>query len=202
MYLPPSVILPEVFYTNGGEYYYSNQIIYVGYYHKDKYGNVYTGEIHDNTSQKLIPAFNLSSPLPSEIGISTLANTYNNLDLSPQSSFGLQPPPSNSLPPTNEDYIQTYYTRYIIEYKLSSQPFIVETSKSTYFTYFNSSFNSYFNFAEVLWKISGPLYDVKENGVLIQGGVIDSNLRSINTASNKISQISSYLNDLTLYYKS
>ena len=22
MYLPPSVILPEVFYTNGGEYYY------------------------------------------------------------------------------------------------------------------------------------------------------------------------------------
>jgi len=202
MYLPPSVILPEVFYTNGGEYYYSNQIIYVGYYHKDKYGNVYTGKIHDNTSQKLIPAFNLSSPLPSEIGISTLANTYNNLDLSPQSSFGLQPPINDSLPPTNEDYIQTYYTRYIIEYKLSSKLFIVETSKSTYFTYFNSSFNSYFNFAEVLWKISGPLYDVKENGVLIQGGVIDSNLRSINTASNKISQISSYLNDLTLYYKS
>jgi len=54
---------------------------------------------------------------------------------------------------------------------------------------------------EVLWKIYGPLYDKKENGILIQGGVIDSNLRSIQEASKKISGIGNYLNDLLLYYK-
>jgi hypothetical protein len=45
------------------------------------------------------------------------------------------------------------------------------------------------------------LYDVKENGILMQGGVIDSNLRSINEARKLISGIENYLTDLTLYYK-
>jgi len=65
MYLPPSVILPETFYTYGNEYYYAtNQAFYVGYYHKDKYGNAYTGQTHTNDSQKLNPAFNKRNPTP------------------------------------------------------------------------------------------------------------------------------------------
>ena len=107
-----------------------------------------------------------------------------------------------SLPPTSDDYNQTYYTRYIIEYKLSSQLYIIETNKSTFFQYFNSNFSKYFTFAEVLWKISGPLYDVKENGILLQGGVIDSNLRSIQQTQKIIPGIERYFTDLTLYYKS
>ena len=202
MYLPPSVILPETFYTYGNEYYYAtNQSFYVGYYHKDKYGNAYTGKTHTNDSQKLNPAFNKSNPTPADLGISTLASTYNNLDLTPQSSIGLSIPPNDSLPPTSDEYNQTYYTRYILEYKLSSQLYIIETNKSTFFQYFNSNFSKYFTFAEVLWKISGPLYDVKENNILIQGGVIDSNLKSINEARKLIPGIENYLKDLTLYYK-
>lgn len=202
MYLPPSVILPETFYTYGNEYYYAtNQAFYVGYYHKDKYGNAYTGKTHTNDSQKLNPAFNKRNPTPADLGISTLASTYNNLDLNPQSSIGLSIPLNDSLPPTSEEYVQTYYTRYILDYKLSSQLYIIETNKSTFFEYFNSNFSKYFGFAEVLWKISGPLYDVKENGILMQGGVIDSNLRSINEAKKLIPGIENYLVDLTLYYR-
>jgi hypothetical protein len=202
MYLPPSVILPETFYTYGNEYYYAtNQAFYVGYYHKDKYGNAYTGQTHTNDSQKLNPAFNKRNPTPADLGISTLASTYNNLDLNPQSSIGLSIPLNDSLPPTSDEYNQTYYTRYILEYKLSSQLYIIETNKSTFYEYFNSNFSKYFTFAEVLWKISGPLYDVKENGILMQGGVIDSNLRSINEARKLIPGIEDYLTNLTLYYK-
>ena len=202
MYLPPSVILPETFYTYGNEYYYAtNQALYVGYYHKDKYGNAYTGKTHTNDSQKLNPAFNKSNPIPADLGISTLASSYNNLNTNPQSSIGLSIPTNDSLPPTSEEYVQTYYTRYILDYKLSSKLYIVETNKSTFYNYFNSNFSKYFNFAEVLWKISGPLYDVKENGILMQGGVIDSNLRSINEARKLIPGIENYLTDLTLYYK-
>jgi len=202
MYLPPSVILPEIFYTYGNEYYYATNLAnYVGYYHKDKYGNAYTGKTHTNDSQKLNPAFNSSNPTPVDLGISTLANEYNSLDLNPQSSIGLSLPINDSLPPTSEDYIQTYYVRYIIEYKLSSQLYIIETNKTTFYQYFNSNFSKYFTFAEVLWKISGPLYDVKENGVLMQGGVIDSNLRSINEARKIIPDVQKYFTDLMLYYR-
>ena len=203
MYLPPSVILPEVFYTYGNEYYYSTNLAsYVGYYHKDKYGNAYTGKTHTGNSQKLNPAFKGSNPIPVDLGISTLANEYNGLNQNPQGTLGLTLPPNDSLPPTSDDYNQTYYTRYIIEYKLSSQLYIAETNKGTFFQYFNSNFSKYFTFAEVLWKISGPLYDVKENGILLQGGVIDSNLRSIQQTQKIIPGIERYFTDLTLYYKS
>ena len=202
MYLPPSVILPETFYTYGNEYYYAtNQAFYVGYYHKDKYGNAYTGNTHTSDSQRLNPAFKVSNPPPVDLGISTLASAYNVLDSNPQSSIGLSIPLNDSLPPTSDEYNQTYYNRYILEYKLSSKLYIVETNKSTFYNYFNSNFSKYFIFAEVLWKISGPLYDVKENGILMQGGVIDSNLRSINEARKLIPGIENYLTDLTLYYK-
>ena len=69
------------------------------------------------------------------------------------------------------------------------------------FVYKNGSQSTYFNFVEVPWKISGPLYDVKENDILMQGGVIDSNLRSIQQANKTIPGIDLYLTNLTLYYK-
>ena len=73
--------------------------------------------------------------------------------------------------------------------------------KGTYFTYVNSNLSKYFNNVELLWKISGPLYDVKENDILMKGGVIDSNLRSIDQAQKNMPGIRDYLTDLTLYYK-
>jgi hypothetical protein len=110
-------------------------------------------------------------------------------------------PTNDSLPPTVGDYEKTYYTRYILEYKLSSQPYFIETSKPTYFTYVNGADSKYFNNVEVLWKIAGPLYDQKENGILMQGGVIDSNLKSIQQARKTILNIERYLTDPLLYYK-
>ena len=108
-------------------------------------------------------------------------------------------PLQNALPPTSEDYNKTYFTRYIIKYKLSSQPYFVETDKNEYYRLQQSSDQKYYHFAEVLWKISGPLYDVKQNNVLIVGGIIDSNKRSTQEAEKNMLGISNYLTDLTLY---
>lgn len=201
MYLPPSVILPEVFYTGGGEYYYAtNYIDYVGYYHKDKYGNAYSGKTHTEESQKLNPAFG-GKQTPPDLGSTVNASIYSNLDNNINQHTGLSLPTNDSLPPTAGDYEKTYYTRYILEYKLSSQPYFIETSKSTYFSYVNGFDSKYFNNVEVLWKITGPLYDQKENGILMVGGVFDSNLKSINQARKTINGIEKYLTDPLLYYK-
>lgn len=204
MYIPPNKIDPRVYYTNGGEYYYaSNLTNYVGYYRKDTNGRAYAGKELTVNSPQLTPSIIVrSSPSPNINLGSSLSTTYLSISRNTkQSLIESSNPIPDSLPPTQQEYDQTFYTRYFLEYLLSSKSIIVEVNKGTYFNYVNSNLRKYFNNVELLWKISGPLYDVKENGILIKGGVIDSNLRSIDQAQKTMPSIRDYLTDLTLYYK-
>jgi hypothetical protein len=204
MYIPLNKIDPKIYYTNGGEYYYaSNLTNYVGYYRKDTNGRSYAGKELTVNSPKLIPSFTISdSPSPNINLGSGLSTTYFSISKNTKQQLleSFNPIP-DSLPPTQQEYEQTFYVRYFLEYLLSSKPIIVEVNKGTYFTYVNSNLNKYFNNVELLWKISGPLYDVRENDILMQGGVIDSNLRSTQQAQKTMPGIRDYLTDLTLYYK-
>jgi hypothetical protein len=67
--------------------------------------------------------------------------------------------------------------------------------------FINSIDKDYYWFSEVLWKIRGPLFDEKQNNILMKGGIIDSNKRSIQQAEQSIPGLSSYLTDLLLYAK-
>lgn len=204
MYIPPNKIDPRVYYTNGGEYYYaSNLTNYVGYYRKDTNGRAYAGKELTVNSPQLTPSIIVRSSPPPNINLgSGLSTTYLSISRNTkQSLIESSNPIPDSLPPTQQEYDQTFYTRYFLEYLLSSKSIIVEVNKGTYFNYVNSNLRKYFNNVELLWKISGPLYDVKENGILIKGGVIDSNLRSIDQAQKTMPSIRDYLTDLTLYYK-
>jgi hypothetical protein len=204
MYIPLNKIDPRVYYTNGGEYYYtSNLTNYVGYYRKDVNGRAYAGKELTVNSPQLISSFNvIESPSPNINLGSGLSTAYLSISRKTKTQLveSFNPIP-NSLPPTQQEYDQTFFVRYFLEYLLSSKPVIVEVNKGTYFTYVNSNLSKYFNNVELLWKISGPLYDVKENDILMKGGVIDSNLRSINQAQKTMPGIRDYLTDLTLYYK-
>ena len=204
MYIPPNKIDPRVYYTNGGEYYYaSNLTNYVGYYRKDTNGRAYAGKELTVNSPQLTPSIIVRSSPPPNINLgSGLSTTYLSISRNTkQSLIESSNPIPDSLPPTQQEYDQTFYTRYFLEYLLSSKSIIVEVNKGTYFNYVNSNLRKYFNNVELLWKISGPLYDVKENDILIKGGVIDSNLRSIDQAQKTMPSIRDYLTDLTLYYK-
>jgi hypothetical protein len=201
MYIPKGKIDPTLYYTEGGEWYYSTtRTPYIGYYHLDAYGRAWTGKEHTNDSIQLIQPPKPTRPESTNTD-SVESNYYTSIiqKTGTKSSINSILPPNDSLPPTQEDYDKTYYTRYILEYKLSSKPVFSEVSKNTYFGLVNSQ-NLYFNNVEVLWKISGPLYDKKENGILVQGGIIDSNLRSIQQAQKTMPGIENYLTDLTLYY--
>jgi hypothetical protein len=203
MYIPKGKLDPNIYYTDGGEYYLSTtRTEYKGYYHRDLLGGVWTDKEHSVNSIKLISITKLSPPIPQNI------NKYNSQSLAyyqiskvsnKQTPTQIELPPNDSEPPTQQDYQQTYYTRYIVQYKLSSKPIYTEVNKNTYYIMQNSLESKYFGMVEVLWKIYGPLYDKKENGVLIQGGIIDSNLRSIQEANKTMPGIADYLNNLTLY---
>lgn len=204
MYIPKGKLDPNIYYTNGGEYVLSTtRTEYKGYYHKDLMGGVWTDKEHSVDSIKLIPP-PLVPEAPSNVNLRNReSSAYYRISLKSNKPTPKQVvvPVSDALPPTQEEYQQTYFTRYILQYKLATKPVYIEVNKNTYYSILNATESNYYNMVEVLWKIYGPLYDKKENGILIQGGVIDSNLRSIQEASKKISGIGNYLNDLLLYYK-
>jgi hypothetical protein len=202
MYIPKSKLDPEIYYTPGGEYYYSTtRNDYEGYYHKDLNGKSYTGKTHTNESILLIPITPKTFIEPGINKYDVISNQYNfiNTNQNTNQSLSVPIPKNDSLPPTQQDYTQSFYIRYIIEYKLSSKPVFVEVNRTTYFNYINTSYKQYFNFVEVPWKISGPLRDVKQNNVLVEGGIIDSNIRSREMANKIMPGVENYLVDLTLY---
>lgn len=204
MYIPKSKLDPEIYFTPGGEYYYSTtRSDYEGYYHKDLNGKAYTGKTHTNESILLIPVVPETFLKPGVNQYDPIPNQYTSINTNGNTSksYSVPIPQNDSLPPNEQDYLQSFYTRYIIEYKLSSKPVFVEVNKITYFNYFNTSYKQYFNFVEVPWKISGPLYDIKQDNVLVEGGIIDSNMRSREMASKTMPGVENYLVDLTLYSK-
>jgi len=198
MYIPLSKIDPKQYNTSGGEYILSttNQY-YVGPYHKDTYGNAWTGTTHTNISIKLL--------VPYQPKIQPNVNRLEGDPVAYSQIPSKNAPPNlslyqnNSLPPTQDDFNKTYMTRYIISYKLTSKPVYVDVDKNTYFQMINSPDKLYYYYDEVLWKISGPTYDEFKDGVLIKGGIIDSNKRSIQKSENNIPGLSNYLNNLLLY---
>jgi hypothetical protein len=204
MYIPIGKIDPQVYYTEGDEWYYSTtRTSYVGFYRLDFYGRAWAGKNFTSQSPQLIKPPKTTQPIPASVNTTDqTANQYSNIlnKSNLKQPYLSEIPISDSLPPNQDEYTLGYYVRYILDLKLSTQPYIIEVNKSTYFSYVNSSQNTYFNNVEVLWKITGPLYDVKENGILMEGGVVDSNLRSIQKASQTIKGIEKYFTDLTLYY--
>lgn len=202
MYIPQSKLDPTIYYTEGGEYYYSTtRNFYEGYYHKDLNGRAYTGKTHTPESIKLIPAFSNNTVDVNINQANEIVSKYKNTNFNFSLNISVPIPQNDSLPPTQQEYAQSFYIRYIIQYKLSSSPVFAEVNKSTYFNYFNNFYKQYFNFAEVPWKISGPLYDIKQNNVLVEGGIIDSNIRSREMASKIMPGVENYLVDLILYAK-
>jgi hypothetical protein len=205
MYIPKGKLDPTIYYTNGGEYFLSStKTNYVGYYHKDTLGGIWTGKEHDQNSIRLVLLSETTEIIPNNINtfnsdsiIYYQTKRKNNKPIITESSI----PVSDVLPPTSSDYQKTYFTRYILQYKLSTSPIYIEVNKNTYYTLLSSPDINFYNTVEVLWKIYGPLYDIKQSNLLIQGGIIDSNKRSVQEAEKIIKGISNYLNDLTLYAK-
>ena len=135
MYIPKGKLDPNIYYTDGGEYIVSTTgLYYVGYYHKDTLGEVWTDKIHSVSSIKLnLPKKSiLDNNINTFNGNSVVLATITKKTQNPINT-SINQPLQNALPPTPEDYNRTYFTRYIIKYKLSSELYFVETDKNEYY---------------------------------------------------------------------
>ena len=198
MYIPNSNII-EVNYVNGGQFAIkSTQVPYTGYYHKDNDNNYWSGKTHTNESVLL-----------------ELLNSVDNIDWNKWTNISggytqLNPkvlPPTVITPdfiqPTDNDYINGFFLRFILKPVISSQiNDFIEVNESKYNTLIqNKDLQVLYKSTNLVWKLTGPLYDGYENNIRVISGIIDTNKRSIAEAEKFIPNLSLYFTDLTQFGK-
>jgi hypothetical protein len=104
--------------------------------------------------------------------------------------------------PTGDDYRRGTITRYFAKRKNQTPPQVREINQST-FNSINNQDGEY-NYAlwsviSLFWKISGPLFDSKDQNGVLKAGIVNTNERLRNSANQQFRGIRSYLNDLIQY---
>tara|TARA_B100000287_G_scaffold419736_1_gene458306 strand:+ start:553 stop:1260 length:708 start_codon:yes stop_codon:yes gene_type:complete len=95
--------------------------------------------------------------------------------------------------PTAEDYEKTVMKRYFCQYRSDVKNKIVEINKETY-----GKLNvSYYRMVEVLWRISGPVEDEYNNGIVVSKGIANANRDTIDLMKKELNGLDLYLTDLT-----
>lgn len=195
MYISESQII-ETGYTQGNSLVrvYDNQL-YKGFYHKDNQGRYWTEKTHTSKSILLRDI----APKNPNITLNSVAKN-NNTTLPFSKQFNIDLTTSllkgDFILPTESDYNNGYFVRYIVELKNSKQPYIVELNYTNYKDLTsNKNLTTQYNNATLLWQLTGPTLDVYSNNIRIKSGIKDTNLRSIQNTSKIIKNISTYLTD-------
>jgi hypothetical protein len=155
---------------------------WVGQYHKyTNTGEIYTQPVYvKDVSVKLVPLYILSEQLAK--------NTfqYNVLKEAVEDyEQNLVIPDPHLFQPTQEDYDNSFATRYF--YKRKGSTIINELSEEG----FGELESVYYQKLELKWKIAGPLNDTPE-----EKGIIDTNKRTIMLYQNTFLGLERYLTNL------
>ena len=173
MYYPKSEITANL-YTNGGEF--INTLTgktYTGPYYATSDGKYYTGGDYSPTAVEL-----------------TKYKVTTNQNVSTPTSYTPQP--------TDNDYTNSFFIRYVIKRVNSGIETIKEVSESDYK---NTQSNPLYNTTSFKWKITGPLFDNLFDSNNPVYGVISTNKRTLQTNESKIPGISKYFVNLAQYSK-
>jgi hypothetical protein len=178
----PEGSIQKGLYTEGGEWMTDDGNEWVGQYHKyTNTGEIYTQPVYvKDVSVKLVPLYILSEQLAK--------NTfqYNVLKEAVEDyEQNLVIPDPHLFQPTQEDYDNSFATRYF--YKRKGSAIINELSEEG----FGELESVYYQKLELKWKIAGPLNDTPE-----EKGIIDTNKRTIMLYQNTFLGLERYLTNL------
>jgi len=200
MYIPKGKIENKQYYTYGGEFQLPDGSEYIGFYHKDTFGNNWTEKEHSITSIQLINSTpSVFKDQNSSHDLQTLK--YNKIN----QTSNLLGSDAQSIPKLNffvttSDYTIGYKRRYFIKYNASTQLKFDEISSDTYksLKLDTSKYHTImYNLVSLMWRVRGPLEDQYKNNILIKPGVYSSNQRSVSEAEKTCPGISLYLVNLT-----
>lgn len=203
MYIPASNII-EVNYTSGDMLIIeSTQQQYIGYYHRDRDNNYWSGQSHTNSSIKLIEKSKNggSTFLSNDTTKNNYLNIgYNNLNPKVLPNTAIQP---DFIFPTSQDYTNGFFIRYVVKPNISTQlnDFIEITSNKYLNITQSPDLLVLYTPTSFLWKLTGPLYDVYKDNIRMYSGIIDTNKRSISEAEKFLPNLSLYFTDLKQFGK-
>ena len=197
MYIPVSNIV-ETGFTSGNQFVVeSTQLFYTGYYHKDISNVYWSGQTHDNSSV-VLKNINTSNSTDNNLtrnNISNFGYTKLNPKIFPQETFT-----PDFIMPTEQDYTNGFFIRYILKptvgvNNIQSLNFI--EVKSNKFTQVSQSpdLKTLYKLTSLIWKLTGPLYDVYKDNIRTASGIIDTNKRSTLDAEKTLPNLSLYLID-------
>lgn len=161
-------------FTKGEEWMYRDGTEYKGPYWVTIDGKVGSGANRTSTSVPLIPYKNVKKTKINYYA----SNIYDDLPKKTNVK-GMKQPVATYPDPDDKDYKKGYFTRYFLRKTNDlSDPIREVTSKE--FTRVRKSKVGYYNTGTILdWKISGPKFDVTEDGKIIQSGIVDTNRRTL-----------------------
>jgi hypothetical protein len=195
MYIPVSNIV-ETGFTSGNQFVVeSTQLFYVGYYHKDTSNVYWSGQTHDNSSI-VLKNINTNNSTDNNLTRNNIANfgyTKLNPKIFPQETFT-----SDFIMPTEQDYTNGFFIRYILKptvgvNNIQSLNFIEVKSNKFIQVSQSPDLKTLYKLTSLIWKLTGPLYDVYKDNIRISSGIIDTNKRSILDAEKTLPNLSLYL---------
>jgi hypothetical protein len=193
MYTPVSNIISSGF-TNGGDFIIkSNGQSYSGYYFTTTDNKFYTGQTWTSNSVEL-ESVSQSSNTNIFGGIYSTLNP-NSL---PKTAFT-----ADFIIPTQQDYNNGYFIRFVLKPTISTRlNDFIEVKSDKYNQVIQSNdLQTLYKFANVTWKLTGPLHDTYKDNIRIASGIIDTNKRSIQEAEKFIPNLSLYFTDLIQFGK-
>ena len=105
--------------------------------------------------------------------------------------------------PTNTDYTNGFMTRFILKPTISSQVNdFIEVKSDKYISIVqDGDARVLYKSVSLVWKLTGPLYDVYKDNIRVMSGIIDSNKRSLSETEKIMPNLSLYLTDLLQFGK-
>ena len=200
-YIPKSLVNTNL-YTAGGEFVDSEGKEYNGDYHEQYDGQVFSGSTPYSPNRKplnLRPSLTEPTKVPNIVTNIIYSNlNQNNSELY---KYGLDPEPYFPQP-TGEDYKRGTIQRYFAKRANQTPVQIIEINSETYNDLIKQG--GTYNYAlwrvtEMFWKITGPLYDSKNEYGILKAGIVDTNQRLREAANKNMRGLNQYLSDLIQY---
>ena len=186
-YYPLSRIIPDK-YTRGNEYQLADGSNYTGNYYITYDNRFFTG---------VNPIFSTGEEIfPVQSVVSNRERINNNVGLSVSNLATITPSTTYDsrtgqyagqlmqlMPyvpvPLDGDYIRGYFTRYFAK-NVSGPGYVIEINQQDWNQLKNGSFNNgllSYEIMDMLWQLTGPLYDTRKSQYQIVGGVYTTNQR-------------------------
>ena len=173
-------------YTSGQELMTTDNVEYIGLYHKYTTGEVYSQPTWDkNKSVKLIKYKDQPESVIEYNKISDIEIDYKSFN-------------TYNVAITKENINTGYVDRFII--KRANDNVFYEVNSDTYDMYTREDIDPVLYLAvKFKWYITGNINDVRQGNILIPG-VPSNNYKELQTAEKTVPNITSYLKDLLQYY--